>query len=179
MRRNAAKSAIDWRFTRCSPCSNISIRQDQIETVLVEPQPINSFQIRTSKPRHLPMQRPAGVQELLRHARPSTKHGCPNGPSKHQMGYPCITRGPSTRQVRHRSNRLPVLMDGSHPYDCRIDEAHNAEANSRKEKIIKNYFPYSVSKPSYIHVNNPGNANRYSNLPKEVKDLFERAFGRA
>ena len=72
-----------------------------------------------------------------------------------------------------------VLMDGSHPYDCRIDEAHNAEANSRKEKIIKNYFPYSVSKPSYIHVNNPGNAKRYSNLPKEVKDLFERAFGRA
>ena len=34
--RNAAKSAIDWRFTTqdASVSSNISIRQDQIETVL-------------------------------------------------------------------------------------------------------------------------------------------------
>ena len=72
-----------------------------------------------------------------------------------------------------------LLMDGDHPYNCRIDEAHNAEANSLGDKIIKNYFPYSVSKPSYIHVNNSRNANRYSKLPKEAKDLFEQSFGRA
>ena len=159
--------------------------------ILVEPQhgdvsiiDCDSFQIRDVKNRVIyrcKVGRPEyTAPELLRQMQgPCTKHGCPNGSSKHQMGYPCVEREQQHDKFGLAVISFQLLMDGSHPYDCRIDEAHNAEANSRKEKIIRNYFPYSVSKPSYIHVNNPGNAKRYSNLPKEVKDLFERAFGRA
>ena len=159
--------------------------------ILVEPQhgdvsiiDCDSFQIRDAKNRIIyrcKVGRPEyTAPELLRQMQgPCTKRGCPNRSRNHQMGYPCVDREQEHDKFGLAVIIFQLLMDGSHPYDCRIDEAHNAEDNSRKGKIIRNYFPYSVSKPPHIHVNNPRNANRYSKLPKEAKDLFEQSFGRA
>ena len=72
-----------------------------------------------------------------------------------------------------------LLMDGSHPYDCRIEGRHADEANTRKEKIERGYYAYGRSKAKHIHVNNQDNERRFANLPQDVKNLFERAFGRA
>ena len=159
--------------------------------ILVEPQhgdvsiiDCDSFQIRDVKNRVIyrcKVGRPEyTAPELLRQMQGEcTNPSCPNWPTNHDMGYPCVERGQQHDEFGLAVIAFQLLMDGSHPYDCRIDEAHNAEANSCEKKIIRNYFPYSVSKPSYIHVNNPRNAKRYSNLPKKAKDSFERSFGRA
>ena len=101
---------------------------------------------------------------------------CPGGPDQHNTGYPCVSRNQEHDKFSMAVIIFQLLMDGSHPYDCRIDEGRNADANTRQEKIRRGYYPYSISKPSFIHVNNQDNANRYSNLPEDVRSMFERAF---
>ena len=101
---------------------------------------------------------------------------CPAGPHAHNMGFHCVRRTQEHDKFGIAVIFFQILMEGGHPYDCRIDEFPNAEANTRQEKIIKGYFPYSSSKPPFIHVNNQQNETRYSGLPQKVKDMFERAF---
>ena len=141
----------------------------------------DSFQIRDAKNRVIyrcKVGRPEyTAPELLRQMQgPCTNRSCPNGPSKHQMGYPCVEREQKHDRFGLAVIIFQLLMDGSHPYDCRIDESHNAEANSRKEKIIRGYYPYSRSKPPYIHVNNKDNERRFANIPEDAKKRFEQAF---
>ena len=102
--------------------------------------------------------------------------GCPNGPDNHQMGYPCVSRNQEHDKFGIAVIVFQILMDGSHPYDCRIDDGYADDADTRQEKIKRGYYPYSRSKPPYIHVNNQDNSQRYSKLPSSVKKLFERAF---
>ena len=104
---------------------------------------------------------------------------CPNGPENHRTGFPCVSRNKEHDKFGIAVITFQILMDGSHPYDCRIDGNHNAGATTRLEKIKKGYFPYSRSKQSFIHINNQENEKRYSRLPQEVKNMFERAFGPA
>lgn len=101
---------------------------------------------------------------------------CPTGPNKHQMGYPCVSRNQEHDKFGIAVVVFQLLMDGSHPYDCRIDEGHAPDASTRQEKIKRGFYPYSRSKPPFIHINNQDNAKRYSRLPSSIKKLFERAF---
>lgn len=104
---------------------------------------------------------------------------CPGGPDRHEMGYPCVNRNQEHDKFGIAVVVFQLLMDGSHPYDCRIDEGHAPDASTRQEKIKRGFYPYSRSKPPFIHINNRDNVRRYSRLPDSVKDLFERAFVRA
>ena len=106
-------------------------------------------------------------------------YGCPNGPDKHQMGYPCVSRTQEHDKFGIAVIAFQLLMDGSHPYDCRVEGDGADEVNTRREKIQRGYYAYGRSKPRYIHVNNQDNERRFARLPQDVKDLFERAFGRA
>ena len=157
--------------------------------ILVEPEngdvsivDCDSFQIRDSENKVIyrcKVGRPDyTAPELLTRMQGACNEGkCPGGPpGKHQKGYPCITRSQEHDRFGIAVIAFQLLMDGSHPYDCRIDEGRNRGADTRREKIKQGYYPYSRSKPSYIHVNNRENEIRYSKLPDNIKDLFERAF---
>lgn len=118
--------------------------------------------------------------ELLRQMQgPCNIHECPNGPDQHQLGYPCVSRNQEHDRFGIAVIAFQLLMDGSHPYDCRIEGHRADEANTRKEKIERGYYAYGRSKPRHIHVNNRDNERRFANLPPDVKNLFERAFGGA
>ena len=156
--------------------------------IFVEPQhgdvsimDCDSFQIRDAKNRVIyrcKMGRPEyTAPELLRQMKGHcTNRSCPNWPSEHPMEYLCVEREQKHDRFGLAVIIFQLLMDGGHPYDCRIDESHNVEDNSLKEKIIKGYYPYSRSKPPYIHINNKNNERRFANIPEDAKKRFEQAF---
>lgn len=157
--------------------------------ILVEPQngdvsivDCDSFQIRDSENKVIYRCRVGhpdytAPELLLQMKGICNQRKCPGvPPGEHKKGYPCITRSQEHDRFGIAVIAFQLLMDGNHPYDCRIDEGRNRGDGPRVEKIKQRYYPYSRSKPSYIHVNNRENEIRYSKLPHHIKDLFERAF---
>ncbi len=141
----------------------------------------DSFQVRDRKTRTIyrcKVGRPEyTAPELLQQMQGPCRHPqCPGGPVRHDTGYPCVTRNREHDKFGIAVVIFQLLMDGSHPYDCRIDEGHDSDANTRQEKIRRGYYPYGRSKPPFIHINNRDNAKRYSKLPEDVRSMFERAF---
>ena len=116
--------------------------------------------------------------ELLRQMHGAcTTPSCPVGPTGHQKGFACVDRTEEHDNFAVAVLVFRLLMDGGHPFDCRIEEGCGLEADSRSKKIERELFPYSASKPSYIHVNNRENMKRYSKISGRWKKLFERTFG--
>ena len=142
----------------------------------------DSFQVRDQKTRTIyrcKVGRPEyTAPELLQQMQgPCRRAQCPGGSDRHDTGYPCVSRNQEHDKFGMAVIIFQLLMEGNHPYDCRVI-GPDAGASTRWEKIKQGYYPYSTSRPAHIRVNNPINQTRFERLPKNVRDMFERAFAR-
>ena len=94
----------------------------------------------------------------------------------HQMKYACITRSQEHDRFGIAVIAFQLLMDGSHPYTCRVKGPSEDQVQSLQDRIERKYYPYSRHKPSHILVSNAKNQERFNRMPQHFKDMFERAF---
>ena len=100
---------------------------------------------------------------------------CPTRPTPHLKQYRCITRTEQHDLFGIAVIIFKLLMDGAHPYDCKITSTRGPQPTTLKERIELDYYPYGKKAPHNIQPL-PKNAESYNNLPLEVRNLFQRAF---
>jgi len=66
------------------------------------------------------------------------------------------------------------LMEGNHPYQAQGDDA---EEGSWEDTIQENPFPYAYDGPQHIEPHEQAPSDHgYNQLPKQIRELFERCF---
>ena len=116
--------------------------------------------------------------ELLRQMRGQCNvNRCLASPAPHQKQYACVTRTEQHDLFGIAVIIFKLLMDGAHPYDCKITSSRGPQPTTLKERIELGYYPYTKRAPHNIRPQ-PQNAEKYRHLPPDVRHLFERAFAK-
>ena len=108
-------------------------------------------------------------------AMPCRTQGCRAGGRGHKATYACVDRDQEHDLFGIAVVIFKLLMDGVHPYDCIVSGPSAQGVTTLKDRIQARYYAYG---PGRHRDTRPGSDHgvRYSRLPAEIRQLFERAF---